>query len=112
MSYELVVRDLTLVVAGARVDKLAGSTGGLLGRVRHVLTEVAGVGIGQLAESDRVLILLGEVNEGLREGELVGRHITPKENDAAPAGLLGRARAEVLVYRVFCHGMTAFSLND
>ena len=65
----------------------------------QMLAEVAGVGVCQLVKRDRIPVLLRQVDERLREGEFVGRRVTPEQDDASPIGLLGRPRQEVLVYR-------------
>lgn len=98
-GYERVMRDLAVVEAGAGVDELARPAGALLRRMGQMLAEMAGVGVCQLVKRDRIPVLLRQVNERLCEGELVGRRVTPEQDDASPIGLLGRSRQEVLVYR-------------
>ena len=56
-----------------------------------MLAEMAGVGVCQLVKCDGILVLLRQIDERLCEGELVGRRVTPEQDDASPIGLLGRS---------------------
>ena len=72
------MRGGPVVVGSAGIEKLAAAAGDLPGRVRDVLAEVTRKGIRQLFERDLRPAGRRDLQEGLREGEFVGRDITPE----------------------------------
>jgi len=72
------VRGGPVVVGSAGIEKLAAAAGDLPGRVRDVLAKMARKGIGELFERDLGLAGRRDLQEGLREGEFVGRGIAPE----------------------------------
>ena len=72
------MRGSAVVVGSAGIKKPTAGTCDLPRRVCNVLAEVARKGIGQLFEGNLGLTGRRDLQEGLREGEFVGRDIAPE----------------------------------
>lgn len=94
---KLVERDSARIEAQTCVEKLVRAAGTLPGRDLGMFADMLGERDGELVKRDGVASLLSKLHERLRKGELVRGCVLAEKNDAAPAGLRERTRAQIFV---------------
>lgn len=92
LVYERVVGGSSVRVAHAGAHERARRVDRLAGRVSRVLHHVGRVGFCELLKGDGLVTILGEVEEALRECELVGGGVAAEEDDATEVCLRLRGR--------------------